>query len=81
VLQIDYATTDAEAASRSLASLYDQPDIRGVGPGFRYEQHVRGDGEMTLERYHFGGDIETTADIPDALVSVQVHGGRFATRE
>lgn len=81
MLLIDYATTDAEAASRSLASLYDQPDIRDVGPGFRYEQHVRGNGEMTLERYHFGGDIETTADIPDALVSVQVHGGRFATRE
>jgi len=81
VLLIDYATTDAEAASRSLASLYDRPDIRDVGPGFRYEQHVRGNEEMTLERHHFGGSIETTADIPDALVALLVHGGTFDTRD
>ena len=81
LLSIDFTTRDAERASASLSSLYDRPDLHDVGPGFRYEQHVRGDGEMTIERYHFGGAVETTAEIPDALVSVQVHSGSFTTRD
>jgi len=81
VLSIDFETRDAEAASSSLNALYDRPRIRDVGPGFRYRQHVRGDGVMTIERYHFGGLIETTAEIPDTLVSVQVHSGEFSTRD
>ncbi|WP_146247967.1 AraC family transcriptional regulator [Curtobacterium sp. MCLR17_039] len=80
VLSIDFATRDAEVAATALGALYDRPEIRDVGPLFRYEQHVRGDGVMTVERHHFGGSMETTAEIADTLVSVQVHGGDFAPR-
>lgn len=80
MLSIDFETRDVKAASASLHAFYDRPQIRDVGQGFRYRQHVRGDGAMTIERHHLGGTIETTAELPDALVSVHVRDGVFVPR-